>query len=170
MESYLEQLSKTLEAATMGMSDEALLHAPAGKWCAAEVLEHLRLTYTGTAKMLEKNRELAVVEPAEVSDQVRAARHQIFEQGKFFEGRRSPPFATPKTPPDPGVRTRVQDDLRRLDAAIAEAVQRRGEDANLGNHFALGPLTGKQWCHFHFEHGRHHAKQIDALKAATASH
>jgi hypothetical protein len=168
MESYLEQLSKTLEAAASGMSDEALLHAPAGKWCAAEVLEHLRLTYTGTAKMLEKNRDQPVIEPAEVSDKVRAGRHQIFEEGKFFEGLQAPPFATPKTPPDPSVRARVQDDLRRLDAAIAEAVRLRGEDANLGNHFALGPLNGRQWCQFHYEHGRHHAKQIEALKASTA--
>lgn len=170
MESYLQQLSKTLDAATSGMSDEALLRAPAGKWCAAEVLEHLRLTYTGTAKMLEKNRDQAIVEPAEVSDQVQAARHLIFEQGKFFEGLQAPPFATPKTPPDPNVRARVQDDLRRLDAAIAEAAQRRGDDANLGNHFALGPLNGSQWRHFHYEHGRHHAKQIEALKAWTANH
>jgi hypothetical protein len=168
MRSYLDELSKTLEAATSRMSDEALLRAPEGKWCAAEVLEHLRLTYTGTAKMLEKNREKTVVEGAPIDDRVRAARELIFDQGKFFEGLQAPPFATPKNPPDPQVGTRVQEDLRRLAAALDEAEQRRGIEANLGNHFALGPLTGDQWRHFHFEHGRHHAKQLEALRTMAA--
>lgn len=99
MRSYLEELSKALASATSGMSDEELLRAPEGKWCAAEILEHLRLTYTGTAKMLEKNRDKETVEEAPISDQVRVARQQIFEQGRFFEGLQAPPFATPKAPP-----------------------------------------------------------------------
>lgn len=168
MQPYLEQLSQLLHEATSGMSDEALLRAPAGKWCAAEVLEHLRLTYTGTAKMLERNRDQAVIEPAPVSDQVHAARQLIFEQGSFFEGLQAPAFATPKTAPDPQVRVRVQEDLRRLAAAIAEAEQRRGQDAVLGNHFALGPLTADEWRHFHYQHGRHHVKQIEKLRAWAA--
>ncbi len=168
MESYLDQLSETLTNATAGMTDEQLLHAPEGKWCAAEILEHLRLTYTGTAKMLEKNRAMAVVEPAEVDDKVRAARRLILVHSGYFEGLQAPPFATPKTPPDATVRVRVLEDLQRLEAALAEAEQRRGKDANLGNHFALGPLTGEQWRQFHYEHGRHHAKQIDALRTLAA--
>jgi hypothetical protein len=168
MRSYLDELSKTLEAATSGMSDEAMLQAPEGKWCAAEVLEHLRLTYTGTAKMLEKNRDKALVEEAPIDERIRAARQLIFEQGKFFEGLQAPPFATPKTPPDPQVRVRIQEDLRRLAALLDEAELRLGKDANLGNHFALGPLNGEQWRHFHFEHGRHHAKQLEALRARAA--
>jgi hypothetical protein len=169
MRSYLDELSKMLDSATLGMNDEALVRAPEGKWCAAEVLEHLRLTYTGTAKMLEKNRDKAVVEDAPIDERVHAARHLIFDEGKFFEGLQAPPFATPKTPPDAQVRTRVQEDLKRLAAAIDEAEQRLGKDANLGNHFALGPLNGEQWRHFHYAHGAHHAKQIEKLRAWTAS-
>ena len=170
MRSYLEQLSKQLESATAGMSDEQLLRAPEGKWCAAEVLEHLRLTYTGTAKMLERNRDQAVVEPAAIDDRVKAARSLIFEKGGFFEGLQSPPFATPKTAPDAQVRTRVLEDLQRLDTALTEAEQRRGSDAHLGNHFALGPLTAEEWRHFHYAHGSHHVKQIEKLREwATAT-
>lgn len=168
MRSYLDELSKTLEAATSGMSDDAMLQAPEGKWCAAEVLEHLRLTYTGTAKMLEKNRDKGAVEESPIDERVRAARQLIFEQEKFFEGLQAPPFATPKTPPDPQVRVRIQEDLHRLAALLDEAELRLGKDANLGNHFALGPLNGEQWRHFHFEHGRHHAKQLEALRARAA--
>ena len=165
MRSYLQQLSERLEVATAGMSDADLLRAPEGKWCAAEVLEHLRLTYTGTAKMLEKNRGQEVVDAAPVDDRVKAARQLIFEQGGFFEGMQAPSFATPKTAPDPHVRTRILEDLARLDEALADAEQRRGMQANLGNHFALGPLTGEEWRHFHLVHGTHHVKQIEKLRA-----
>jgi DinB superfamily len=171
MSSYLEELSKRLEAATSGMNDDTLMRAPEGKWCAAEVLEHLRLTYTGTSKMLERNRDKAVVEPAPTDERTQAARQLIFEKGGFFQGLKAPEFATPKPPCSPQVKVRVMEDLRRLAEILDEAEQRRGKDANLGNHFALGPLTAEQWRRFHYEHGCHHAKQIEALKqwAARAS-
>ena len=169
MRSYLDELSKSLESSTVGMSDADLLRAPEGKWCAAEVLEHLRLTYTGTAKMLERNRDLATVDPAPVDERATAARSLIFEQGGFFEGMQAPSFATPKAPPDPAVRTRILEDLKRLAALIDEGEQRRGKDAILGNHFALGPMTADQWRKFHHVHGSHHIKQIDKLRA-TAAH
>ena len=110
MGQYLEELSKLLESTTTGLDDEDLLRAPQGKWCAAEILEHLRLTYTGTAKMLERNRDQAIVEPAQTDERVGVARRLIFEQGSFFEGLQAPPFATPKTaaatpsPPAPAER------------------------------------------------------------------
>jgi hypothetical protein len=168
MRSYLDELSKLLESATSGMSDEALLRAPEGKWCCANVLEHLRLTYTGTMKMLERNRDKQV-EAASIDDRVIAARRLVFEENSFFEGMQAPTHATPKTAPAPQVRTRVLEDLGRLDAALNEAEQRMGEDAILGNHFALGPLTGEQWRHFHLAHGRHHVKQLNALREWVAT-
>lgn len=167
MRRYLDELTKTLQDATSGMTDQDLLQAPQGKWCAAEILEHLRLTYTGTAKMLERNRDQQVVESAPMDDRTLGARNLIFEQDGFFEGLQAPSFVTPKTAPDPAVRARVLEDLRRLAAALDEAEQRRGADAILGNHFALGPLTGEQWRHFHYAHGCHHAKQIEKLRSGA---
>lgn len=168
MRSYLDELSKSLESSTAGMSDADLLRAPEGKWCVAQILEHLRLTYTGTAKMLERNRDLPAVDPAPLDERATAGRHLIFEEGGFFSGLQAPSFATPKTPPDLTVRTRVLEDLNRLSGLINEAEQRRGRDAILGNHFALGPLTGDQWRKFHYVHGSHHVKQIEKLRAAGA--
>jgi hypothetical protein len=54
MDSCLEKLKQALESAVEGMSSERLTWHPAGKWCAAEVLEHLYLTYTGTIKGFER--------------------------------------------------------------------------------------------------------------------
>jgi hypothetical protein len=54
MDSRLEKLKENLESAVEGMSSEQLSWHLPGKWCAAEVLEHLYLTYTGTITGLER--------------------------------------------------------------------------------------------------------------------
>src|SRR5258708_19578425 len=54
MDGALKKLQQAVEDAMEGLSDEDLSWHPPGKWCAAEVLEHLYLTYTGTVKGLER--------------------------------------------------------------------------------------------------------------------
>ncbi len=56
MDSYLESLQQAIASATRGITAGELRRHPEGKWCAAEVLEHLFLTYTGTVKGCEKCR------------------------------------------------------------------------------------------------------------------
>ncbi|MGB6405070.1 MAG: hypothetical protein WBF26_19675 [Candidatus Sulfotelmatobacter sp.] len=46
MDSRLEELKRAVESAVEGLSSEQLGWHPTDKWCAAEVLEHLYLTYT----------------------------------------------------------------------------------------------------------------------------
>ena len=53
MDSLLEELKQALESAVKGMSDEQMSWHPADKWCAAEVLEHLYLTYAGTIDLTD---------------------------------------------------------------------------------------------------------------------
>ena len=63
MDSYLERLRQELEDAIGGASPSALAQAPVGKWNAAQILEHLFLTYKSTnrglAKCLERGTPLA---------------------------------------------------------------------------------------------------------------
>ena len=54
MDSRLEKLKENLESAVEGMSSEQWSWHPPGKWCAAEVLEHLYLTYTETIQGFER--------------------------------------------------------------------------------------------------------------------
>src|SRR2546425_13280297 len=54
MDTRLEKLKESLELAVEGMSSEQLSWHLPGKWCAAEVLEHLYLTYVGTIKGFER--------------------------------------------------------------------------------------------------------------------
>src|ERR1700730_12641858 len=54
MDSRLDKLKKSLDSAVEGMSSEQWRWHPPGKWCAAEVLEHLCLSSTGTIKGFER--------------------------------------------------------------------------------------------------------------------
>src|SRR5208283_1427049 len=54
MDVRLDELRQSLDSATEGMTGEQWAWHPPGKWCAAEVLEHLYLTYTGTITGLER--------------------------------------------------------------------------------------------------------------------
>jgi hypothetical protein len=51
---HLQRLREEIAAAVSGLAAEQLSRHPEGKWCAAEVLEHLYLTYTGTLKGFER--------------------------------------------------------------------------------------------------------------------
>jgi hypothetical protein len=53
MDSRLEKLKESVESAVEGMSSEQLSWHPPGNWCAAEVLEHLYLSYAGTINGFE---------------------------------------------------------------------------------------------------------------------
>ena len=60
MDSRLDRLKHSLESATEGMSSEQLSWHLPGKWSAAQVLEHLYLTYVGTIKRIgEGDRRVA---------------------------------------------------------------------------------------------------------------
>ena len=54
MDPRLQKLQAEIAAAVAPMSTAQLTAHPPGKWCAAEVLEHLYLTYTGTIKGFER--------------------------------------------------------------------------------------------------------------------
>ena len=54
MDSYLERLQQAIASATRGMTTDELTRHAEGKWCAAEILEHLYLTYAGTQKAFER--------------------------------------------------------------------------------------------------------------------
>src|SRR5580704_4116960 len=53
MDRYLQRLQEAVTSAMSGMTLEDLQRHPEGKWSAAEILEHLFLTYTATVKGFE---------------------------------------------------------------------------------------------------------------------
>jgi hypothetical protein len=164
MDPLFEQLRNMLESAVAGMSAEQLGWHPSGKWCAAEILEHLYLSYTGTTKgfdrMLQSGKPS--VTPATLQQRTRAL--YVFTFNHIPSGRQSPASTRPKGLPSEQVRSGYADKIAALDEMIALCESRFGRNTPLLDHPFLGPLSGAQWRKFHLLHGRHHQKQILRLR------
>ncbi len=168
MDSCLGKLKQALESAVEGMSSEQLLWHAAGKWCAAEVLEHLYLTYTGTIKGFERvmtsGKPLAT--RASMAHRVRTL--VVLGLGHMPEGRKAPAMTEPKGLSAEKMRNEVGAKIVAMDAIIAQCEARFGRRVRLLDHPILGPLTAAQWRKFHLVHGQHHQKQLLRLREAGA--
>lgn len=160
MDAYLQRLQDAIASATLGMTAEDLRRHPEGKWCAAEVLEHLYLSYTGTVKAFERclqaNQPLA---RAPVwKDRMRTLVVTGF--GHMPQGRKAPQHTQPRGMVAEQVIRDIGSRISAMDAVIAQCEARFGKQTRVLDHPILGPLTARQWRKFHWVHGRHHLKQI----------
>jgi Protein of unknown function (DUF1569) len=164
MDSRLEELKQALESSVEGLSGEQLSRHRPAKWCAAEVLEHLYLTYTGTikgfAKVLEAGKPL--VTTASMKQRVRTLVVLGFQH--MPGGRQAPANTRPRGLPADKVRSEVGAKIAEMDAIMTQCEARFGRGSPLLDHPILGPLTARQWRTFHLVHGRHHVKQLLRLR------
>ena len=164
MDARFLQLSKDLESAVQGMSSEELSWHRPGKWCAAEVLEHLYLTYTGTIKGLEKVMKSGTPLATRASMAHRLKTFVVVTLGHMPAGRKAPAVSQPRGLPTAQVRGEIGAKLLAMDAIIAECEARFGRHLKLLDHPILGPLSAAQWRKLHLVHGRHHEKQLLRLR------
>ena len=168
MDSRLEKMKKNLESAVEGMSSEQLSWHPRGKWCAAEVLEHLYLTYTGTItgfeRVLRKGKPLAT--RASVAQRVLTL--VVVALGHMPAGRKAPAMVMPKGLPAEKVRNEIGAKIVAMDAIIAQCEARFGRRVQLLDHPILGPLSATQFRKLHLVHGQHHLKQLLRLRESTS--
>jgi hypothetical protein len=164
MDPRFEKLRKDLESVMHSMSREQLSWHRPGKWCAAEVLEHLYLTYTGTTRGFE--RVIASGQPLATRPSIahRLATFVVVGLGHMPAGRKAPAVARPRGLPSEQVRHEIAAALVAMDAIIAHCEARFGSHVKLLDHPILGPLTATQWRTFHLVHGRHHHKQLLRLR------
>jgi len=164
MDSRLEKLKQELETAVEGMTGKQMNWHPAEKWCAAEILEHLYLTYTGTIKGFEK--VMAAGKPlatrASVKHRLRSA--VVLGFSHLPSGREAPANTRPKGLVVENVSREIGEKIAAMDAIMARCEASFGRGAKLLDHPILGPLTGAQWRKFHLVHGRHHRKQLLRLR------
>ena len=160
MNSYLEGLRQELEDAIGGASPSALVQAPAGKWNAAQILEHLFLTYKNTncgmAKCLEQSAPLAT----HATFKHRVATLLVVKLGYLPGGRQAPERATPRGVPPEDILRAIAPELQKMGSDLNECERRFGARTKIMDHPFLGPLTADEWRKFHWVHGRHHARQI----------
>ena len=164
MDPRLEQLQTEIALAVAGLTAEQLTWHPPGKWSAAEVLEHLYLTYTGTTKGF--SRVLDAGKPLSTTPtwRQRGRRLVLLGFGYLPSGREAPQNTRPRGTPRENLLNEIGPKLTEMDDIIARCEEKLGKQNNLLDHPILGPLTGGQWRKFHLLHGRHHIKQIWKLR------
>lgn len=167
MDPRLEKLKENLESAVEGMSSEQMSWHLPGKWCAAEVLEHLYLSYAGTITGFER----VIRHGKPLATRASMAHHtltwMIVGLGHMPAGRKAPAVAEPKGLPVEKVRNEIGEKIAAMDAIIAQCEARFGDHIKLLDHPILGPLNAAQWRKLHVVHGRHHQKQLLQLRERT---
>lgn len=167
MDSYLQRLQDAVDSATHGMDTAALARHPEGKWSAAQVLEHLYLTYAGSVKgferCLQEGRPLARTPTLKE----RVAVFAVTGLGYFPEGRKAPERTVPRGMAAQEVVRAIREKLAAMDKLITQCETRFGHSTHLLDHPVLGPLTARQWRKFHRAHAQHHVKQIVRLRAKS---
>ena len=165
MHPSMDRIRATLTSATKGMTDREWSQHPEGKWCAAEVVEHLSLTYSGTAEALR--RVLVADKPAATSLRLkqRVGIFYVITLGRFPEGRKAPKQVVPTGSQDgANILAQAVDHLAKMDAALTACENRFGSETRISNHPVLGALTASQWRKFHAIHASHHVPQIERLR------
>src|SRR5208282_4131433 len=160
MDFSLERLQQELEGAIEGAGPSALAEAPPEKWNAAQILEHLFLTYKNTnrgiAKCLEQGAPLAT----RATLRQRMATLLVVNLGYLPAGRKAPERATPRGMPPEEVQRAIVPELQKMGSGLDDCERQFGTRTKIMDHPFLGPLTAGEWRKFHWVHGRHHARQI----------
>ena len=162
MNDYLNRCIAIIEASTAGLPDAILAHRPDNRWSVVDIVEHLQLAYSGTAKGFDRCLEADAPSAKRFSWADRARKFVVVRIGYFPPGREAPKFIQPKGSVDlPTVIERARRSLEWLDKSAIRARERFGSSAIL-DHPLLGAFTVDEWLRFHLIHTRHHEKQIRA--------
>lgn len=164
MDTYLQRLRDAITSATSGMDTAALTRHPEGTWCAAQVLEHLYLTYAGSVKGFERCLQEGRALARSITLKERVATLLVTSLGYFPEGRRAPERTVPRGMAAEEVVKALGEKLAVMDDLITQCETRFGRSIRILDHPVLGPLTARQWRKFHLVHGQHHVKQIWRLR------
>ena len=158
----LQRVSDAIEKAVAGMSPDQLAWSPQGKWSAANILEHLSITYGGTArafnKVVSKGASLATRQTTYQKMATFVVTGLLFLPG----GRKAPEMTVPSGLGAEAALAAARTRLLEMNAAMAAAEP--VASGKIADHPVLGALTLKQWRRFHVAHSLHHMKQIQALR------
>jgi hypothetical protein len=158
-----EEIASEVGATVAGLSVEQLSWHPPGKWCVAEILEHLYLTYTGTVKGFERVAAAGKPLGSAQSWSQRGRTLVVVGFGYLPPGREAPPVTRPRGLPPEKVLAEIGPKIAEMNDIVARCEEKMGPRSRLLDHLVLGPLTASQWRKFHLVHGRHHLKQLRRL-------
>jgi hypothetical protein len=172
MSPTLHKLETKLSAALHGLNSSQtqlrLTNNPSC-WTIQQIVQHLLMTYASTASSFESRLAKGTPTLSRPTPTHRTAQFVVITLG-FMRGRRkAPPEVTPSasSPPLSGdeLAASAHEALVNLDHLLNQIEQKFGK-ARCQSHFVLGPLTASQWRGFHLSHGKHHIRQIAAIRRA----
>jgi hypothetical protein len=139
------------------------------KWSIQQIVQHLCLTYAFTETAFDARLSKGTPTRAKPTLRQRIGQYFLTTLGIFPSGRGAPERVAPPQIVSPVCgRDLVQysaDHLTRIDRLFSEAEALFGTGRCI-SHMILGPLSIHQWRRFHLIHGRHHLKQIRAIRVA----
>jgi hypothetical protein len=145
--------------------EELTRHSP-GKWSAAEIFEHLYLTYTGTMKGFERVLEAGKPKVTAPTLKQRVGKFVVIGFSHMPSGREAPKTARPRGLPTEKVLAEIVPKIAEMDAFLSRCEETLGRGKVL-DHPILGPLTVAEWKKFHMVHGLHHLRQIRNLRKSA---
>ena len=165
MDPRLQRFQDELNAAIQGLSAKELSCRPSEKWCVAEILEHLYLTYTGTTKGLSRILDSGKPQRNAPTPRQRLRAFAVTGVGYFPSGVKSPPVALPRGLPHEKAISEIGSKIAEMDEIMSKCAAKFGARTKILDHPVLGPFSVSQWRKFHLVHGRHHLKQIRRLRS-----
>jgi Protein of unknown function (DUF1569) len=167
MDFYLQRALDAIQRETSGMSPAQLAWHPHAKWSTAQILEHLSLAFSSTSKVMERGVQEGGTGRRKPTLREWLVTLAVVRVGYFPTGRQAPEWTRPRGLVPANAIENIRSTLVAMDAKIAAAEEKLGSGV-VGVHPIIGPLTASQWRKFHWEHTRHHMKQVRALRAAAS--
>lgn len=164
MDPHLARLQRELTSAAKAFSAETLNWHPQQKWSAAQIFEHLYLSYTGTAKGFQRLLESGKPQASITTLKQRAQAFVVIGLGYLPSGRKSPPAAQPRGLPTEKVMAEIARKIADMDEVLTRCASTFGSHTKVLDHPLLGPFSVAQWRKFHLVHGQHHLRQIKNLQ------
>jgi Protein of unknown function (DUF1569) len=173
MNPILQTLQREIASALRGLDatqTQLLPPSPAGKWTIQQIVEHLLLTYSETEKAIGTRLIKRTPTRATSNLRQRVFQYAVTRCGYFPTGRAAPAIVIPplntQSLSGEGLTHATADHLTHLDVLFSEAETLFGPTSQCASHAVLGPLNIGQWRMFQLIHGRHHLKQIAAIRKA----
>lgn len=158
----LDSLPDLVLGPLAGKSDADWHRAPAGKWNAAQIVEHLAISLDGSSKGFESRRDKPPMTRRPRTWFERLASFCILGLRWFPPGREAPNISRPAGQVDGRyAEAHFREGVERFQRIAPELWRTRPHDLFV-KHPVLGDLTLAEWMRFHVVHCRHHAKQIRA--------
>lgn len=160
MHPITQQIHSAIVHATEGLTDEQLRRHPEGKWDSASILEHLALTYGGTARVMDKcvreGRRLAT----SATVRHRVAQLMVLRFNYIPTGRKAPEKVVPTGIGSKEALQLIFANLEKMDEALRKCEEQFGNSKKIADHPVLGPIPISGWRKFHLAHTLHHMKQV----------